>query len=131
MNWQIPLIFLVALTGIGIGIILSYIAPEELRTGKKYFLLLKNVLWLIIFVILAYDLIQNSEWFLLILSFVAFAGALVFESKYQTNFAYFIDFAILGAVYFSSTNLQLTVAALTFLYGFPAGTLLGIKYKTR
>ncbi len=57
---------LFSLTGFIFGIILSLIAPEELKPGKKYFLLIKRILFLLLFFTINFFFYQHNQYFYLI-----------------------------------------------------------------
>lgn len=105
------------------GIILAYIAKEELKIGKKYFILLQKViLTLIPSFFLFYLLKENIS--LLILSILMFS--ILINSYNQKIKTYYIYPVLALIFYFSSKNIDLfkIQAFLIFLYGFPTGSLL-------
>jgi len=113
----------VSFLGLILGIILAYIAKEELRPGKKYFILLqKIILTLIPSFFLFYLLKENIS--LLIISLLMFSILInSYSKKIKTHYIY----PILALIfYFSSKNIDLfkIQAFLIFLYGFPTGSLL-------
>ena len=109
-----------ALTGFPVGIALSYIAAEELLDGKKYFQYLRRALLLIISLFIIYSLYSTF------LALVPVFGAIfvilcLVDLKLQSKIAYFFHYlAFLGGYFLIEEKILL--AALIFLYGFPAGT---------
>lgn len=110
--------------GLIIGIILAYIAPEELKAGKKYFILLQNILLALILFLLLFFYKFNSRWSLVI-SLVLFLSLYFYLNKNQK--IKYIDYAFLGIVFYLSSkniNLFLLESSLIFIYGLPTGSLL-------
>lgn len=123
INYTLTLI--VSFLGLILGIILAYIAKEELRPGKKYFILLqKVVLTLILSFFFYFFLFFKKNYFLLVLSLLVFFILIYFFiEKVKTYYIY----PILALIFFfSSKNIDLfkIEAFLIFLYGFPTGSLL-------
>jgi len=120
---------LISFFGLGVGIALAFIAPEEMKDGKKYFIHLQNVLLtLMFFAVLAFD---NISIFLISLFSVIFF-IFVYYLNRDSSIRY-LDYAALGVLFFfSSSNLSLFLlnSALIFLYGMPSGSL-QIKVKKR
>jgi len=120
------LILLFSLTGIIFGLILALIAPEELKAGKKYFLLSKRIIFVLIFFLVNYYLYLAKNYYVLIpftiLAIILFVLELTSQKKIYELFNYFI-FTI--PYFFSTENtFHLLLAVLIFGYGFPLGTLL-------
>lgn len=123
---------IIAFLGLGAGIALAYIAPEELKDGKKYFILLQNFLLALILFFLLYfyrfNIILNIAFSLALLLLLFF----YLNTKTSQKIRY-IDYVFLGIVFYLSaknTNLFLLQSALMFIYSLPAGSLLfNIKKK--
>ncbi|MEW5896910.1 MAG: hypothetical protein AB1668_04415 [Nanoarchaeota archaeon] len=78
------LVFLLSFGGTFFGVALSRIAPEEIAPGKKYFLLLKRILFMLIFVVVIFFAFKDKSYYMLSF-FALFSGALfVFEWKYSS-----------------------------------------------
>ncbi len=114
-----------SLAGILCGVALSYIAPEELAVGKKYFTWLKRVLWIILLGITGYSFISNYT--LLTIGTVLFVGLLVLDFIKENKYFYALNYILLIATYFLLSSNQLLFASIMFLYGFPVGTLLRME----
>lgn len=120
---------LFSLTGLLVGIALSFIAPEELTSGKKYFILLKQSLFVIISGIIIFSFLQSRQFYLPLL-FTLSAAALFFfdlklkKKKYRRYYS--LHYFLFLLPYFLNHNLsfRLILVSLIFLYGFPLGTLL-------
>ena len=125
------LVLLFSLTGIIFGLILAFIAPEELKIGKKYFLLLKRIIFVLIFFLINYYLYLAENYYLLIpftiLAVVLFIIGFVQKKPIYELFNY-LNFVV---PYFFVTDNQfkLLLATLIFLYGLPTGTLLRKTFK--
>lgn len=137
MNWLAEiLVLLLSLSGLLFGLALAYIAPEELKAGKKYFLWLKRILFIVIAVVIADQLASPFPkkiilWIILIIfllaSVILFILNLIKKKHFQETFSreifnyilFFIPYFFMG-----STEGKLLIASLIFLYGLPAGTLL-------
>ena len=115
--------------GLLAGIILVKMAPEEQKPGKKYFILIKKMIFFLIiaFLLAYYKLNFIFSLFLLLSLFVLM---LTEKMKLEKSaLAYFF----LGIVFFISskmTGLFIIESVLVFLYGIPAASLIfNIKKK--
>ncbi len=127
------LVLLISLAGIIFGLVLSYLAPEEFSSGKRYFLFLKRVLLGIILIFVNYTFLTSSNYLIMSIFTVFMVGLFVLEmnwfkislAKSQqiveiSNYLIFIFFYF----FLAEQQSQLVLASLIFLYGLPAGTLL-------
>ncbi len=119
----LPLLF--GLTGIIGGIALSFIAPEELKAGWKYFKIAKFTLFIILAGLIGYSFwtaqnILGGEIFL-ILAIIFFIINLTFKYKWMEIINYIL---FTTPYFFLPSPSQLLIASMLFLYGLPAGTLL-------
>ena len=108
--------------GLILGIILAYIAKEELRPGKKYLILLQKLTLTLIMIFMFYQLKLNI-YLLIISSWISALVIYLFIERIKTNYIY----PVLALIfYLSSRNIVLLKiqAFLIFLYGFPTGSLL-------
>lgn len=112
-------VLLICFLGILIGVLISYFAREELKDGKKYFILSKNALFALTIFFLIYFL--NIE--LVFNLFISLTlAAILFKFKIKESIVY----VLMGLIfYFSSLNEVLFKinASLIFLYGIFAGSL--------
>jgi hypothetical protein len=123
-------ILLISLLGFLFGIILSLIAPEELKPGKKYFFLLKHTLFLIILVNIIYFFIKQQEYLALIILTIIYLTFIIIQFKPRNNYWEIPNYLIFLVPYFllnQNPTFQLLQTTLIFLYGFPAGTILRFK----
>ena len=114
------LVLLISFFGLFIGMILAFIAEEEIRPGEKYLNLFKNIILILI------------VFFLLNAYFNVYIGLLgllaIFLNRIDTKFIY----PVLGIVFYLSSkfvNLFLIESSLIFLYGFCAGSLLSKELR--
>ncbi len=124
------LISLVVYSGLLFGIILSLMAKEELKSGKKYFILVHNILLaFILFFILEYI---NANPFVILLLPLVFV---IFLFKYTLTYSKsHVLYPILGGLFYivsSNTNQFLLMSTLIFFYGVVVGTLQFDMKKTK
>lgn len=131
-NVIIPLLSLSGLLG---GMLLSYLAREELAAGKKYFVMSYRILFVLLSLIVAY-FISSSSFFSSSSSSLSFSIAIIFlflaiillildlKKSYRALFLFQYLFFLTG--YFVAEK-QIIIAVILFLYGLPVGTLLQIK----
>ena len=116
------LISLISFLGLLVGIILAFTAKEELKPGKKYFMLMQKITLLMILIFLLNFF--NINLYLRITIYVLFILLMAINIKSQ------IIYPVLGIVFFiSSKNSELFIinSILIFLYGFPTGSLFAKK----
>jgi len=118
-------------SGLFIGLILAFIAKEEIKPGRKYFVFLKKMVLSLVIVFL---FVLHKLDYIIVLP--ALAIVLVYFYKVRVNKGFnedFLIYLILGAIFYSSyknTNLFVIESSLMFLYGFPTGTLL-VDFKSK
>ena len=108
--------YILAFVGILIGLLLAYMARDELKSGKKYFILFYRILLFILIIYLLY--LSEINWWLLGIA-AGFLFSLLFSELYF----------FLGLAVFSSLNIY--ISFITFLIGLPYGTLLYTKKKVK
>jgi len=117
LNYALTL--LVSFLGLYCGMALAFIAPEELKQGRKYFVLFTRIIFVAILSLLLLSF--GIHWlFALILAIGYFA--LDYNCRIDERYIY----ALMAVVFIlSAANATLLVfeASLIFFYGFPAGTL--------
>ena len=120
---------LIAYLGLLVGIILIRIAPEEQKPGKRYFILLKKILFFILFIPILYYYKINIIFSLALLSF---AAALMLGNRLKLNKSYLIYFLLGIFFYLGSRFIDLFVmeSVLIFLYVISDASLaLSLKKK--
>tara|TARA_Y100000310_G_scaffold209958_1_gene210570 strand:- start:865 stop:1329 length:465 start_codon:yes stop_codon:yes gene_type:complete len=115
----------VAYFGIVGGLILGKIAEEELKEGKKYFVLLQNVL-----VALALTFMLMFNKLNIIVSSVIGAGVFLFliylKKRYEKLYIPKIAYVLFGIMFYFSSKMKslfILESILIFLYGLPTGSL--------
>tara|TARA_Y100000310_G_scaffold92935_1_gene90521 strand:- start:1486 stop:1947 length:462 start_codon:yes stop_codon:yes gene_type:complete len=114
----------VAYLGIVGGLILGKIAEEELKEGKRYFVLLQNVLFTLA---LTFMLVFNK--LNIIVSSVIGAGVflcLIYFRKRYEKYVSKIAYDLFGVMFYFSSKIEslfIIESILIFLYGLPTGSL--------
>lgn len=114
-----------SLSGLLIGFVLAFLAPEERLMGKKHFLAVKSLFFVAVASVLIIPLAQQlaQPWVLLL--FIPAAVLFFFTSFRQQPIAECGAYLLFSAsLIFIAGNFQLVAASLLFLYGLPTGTLL-------
>ena len=120
------LIILASFAGIGFGYALTYIAPEEIGPGRKYFLLLERILLGACTLPILYFLVIHENYVLGLLALLI-VGGLFFLPLYSRVSLFCLLYAVVIALLGLDIQTQIVQASLVFLYGLPAGTLLRKK----
>ena len=114
---------LIALLGFFVGMFLAKMVPEELKSGLEYFVILKKMLLLAIFVLFV-NIIEFSFLLkILIYTLIVLLFAMIDLMPFQLYML--LTFLLLLAAPVTS-NFFIQVS-LVFLYGLPAGTLYSIE----
>lgn len=118
--------FLASLTaylGLLVGIILIRMAPEEQKPGKRYFILLKKILF---FAILALPLYYFKINIIFSLGWLSFVAGLMLINRLKLSKSYLIYFLFGILFYLGSRFIDLFVmeSVLIFLYGIPNASLM-------
>jgi hypothetical protein len=127
MNFILEILMLLfACTGIIFGVILAMIAPEELKLGKKYFLLIKKVLFVILFFFINYLLYIGETYTLMVIFSILAIILFVIELTIWKKVYEIANYIIFLIPYFfvGDQNSKLILAVLIFIYGLPTGTLI-------
>ena len=103
---------LISFIGLLIGILLAKLSPEEIKPGRKYFILLEKIVLIAIIITLIY----YSEISLLGIFIGAFIGYF-FRKEY-----FYLGLALMISL--KHVNFNFLLASLIFIYGLPYGTLL-------
>ena len=114
---------IIAYLGLLVGIILIKLAPEEQKSGKKYFILIKKIIFLLVLVFYLFFYRFNPT---LSVIFLAITFILMINKKLKlekTSLTYFF----FGIVFYASSKLPdlfVMESVLIFLYGIPAASLI-------
>lgn len=109
-------LLLIVFLGVFIGLLISYMAKEELKPGAKYFNILKHAVFLAILVVF---FVKNPS-IMFVLVIAAIIIAFSFSKHWETLYYY-----ALGIIFFLSWKYNgfSLLAPLMFLYGLPLGSL--------
>ncbi len=121
LNYLLALI--ISFSGIFVGMLLGYIAKEELKPGKKYFIWIQNIILIFAAIFVLYSFHLNII-LSIIIGLVMTLGILYFKPKAVIGY---ILLAVLIFISLGNTNLFIITSSLTFLYGFPTGSLILTK----
>ena len=117
---------ILSLSGLLAGVLLSYIAREELSAGKKYFIISYRAIFVLLSAFISIFITYLLPLYALLV-FLLFAILLiVLDLKKHYASLFYIHYPFFLAGYFASGQ-QLIIAAILFLYGLPVGTLLLMK----
>ena len=114
---------IIAYLGLLLGVILIKLAPEEQTPGKKYFVLLKKILFILILASFLFFYKINF-----ILSIMILIIVLIISKKTNLSKSHLIYF-ILGIIFYFSYfskifDLFIIESILIFLYGIPTASLI-------
>tara|TARA_Y100000310_G_C20271301_1_gene618156 strand:- start:88 stop:468 length:381 start_codon:yes stop_codon:yes gene_type:complete len=115
-----------SLTGIFFGYLLTRIAPEELKSGRKYFVLIKRILFILISVFVSFYFIQYVSLLVTLIFVVLFILVFVLQLKIKKTWTELFPFVIFlsSVIFYSEQNFYLVLSSLMFIYGLPVGSLL-------
>ena len=118
---------IIAFLGLPFGLFLSFLSPEEMKPGKRYFELIQNLLLVfILFFIFDYYLLPLM--ISIIITITVFLGVFYWKNKYKSIIIYLILAVFLYLSYKDPTLFALE-SSLIFMYGFPTGSLIKCKKK--
>ena len=122
-------VLIVSFSGVFAGHILALLAKEELKQGKRWFMLLEKIIFILI--LLVFSLYVFS-----VRKFILLAGVLAFLIYFRlsrTKIKQSLVYLGLGALLFllSDSPVFTVEAALIFLYGLPLGSLLTYELRRK
>ena len=112
-----------AFSGLFVGMLLGYITKEELKPGKKYFIWMQNIILILAAIFVLYSFQFHIILFILI-GLILTLALIYFKPKAIIGY---IILAVLILLIIEDTNFFLLTSSLTFLYGFPTGSLILTK----
>jgi len=119
MDLTYLLVLLVCFLGVFIGLLIAFLAKEELKDGKKYFIISKNIIFTLTIFLLLYFLKLH---FLSILLVCLILLLVLFKVKIKE----WILYSIIGIIFYISSlnsNLFTLNASLIFIYSIFMGSL--------
>jgi hypothetical protein len=119
------IILFVSYLGLLLGVIISHFSKEEIKEGKKYFKILKSVIF---FVILSLFFVYlKLPYFISIPASVLIALFLFYwERKIEKINAELLYYSFFSVVIYETMNVSPLYAVLIFIYGIPSASL---KYE--
>ena len=121
------LIPIIAFLGLPFGLFLSFISPEEMKPGKKYFELIQNLL-LVFILFFVFDYYSISLIISLIITILVFLGVFYWQNKHKSIIIYLI-LAVFLYLSYKDISLFVLESSLIFMYGVPTGSLIKCKKK--
>ena len=118
---------IIAFLGFPLGLFLSFVSPEEMKPGKKYFELIQNLL-LVFILFFVFDYYTLPLIISIILTVTVFLGVFYWQNKHKSIIIYLI-LAVLLYLSSKDTSLFALETSLIFMYGIPAGSLLKSRKK--
>ena len=109
------LIALIAFCGLLVGYLLTFMAKEEIKPGRKYFSILERAVLIALVIVLL-----SQAWATKLFFIPLIIGTLV---GYFLRFRYFYLGLALAASVTLSTDFFILVASLVFLHGLPYGSM--------
>jgi len=121
--------FIISLTGLFAGMLLAWLVPEELESGKKFFRWAQVVLIFLLFV--AGTFFWRAGVLTLLLSFLLALVFIVVVMRKNMEWLSLAVYALFAIPYFQNpvNDFRLILSSLLFLYGLPTGTLLWQEWK--
>ena len=117
------IIAVITAAGLILGKVLAKIAKEEIKPGKKYLLIMQKALFCAVILLLMYINRTNVHYI--------WAGAVIIFAylRFFKKINHLLMSTILAVAFFlaSKTDYFLIISAMTFLYNFPAGSLIKNK----
>lgn len=116
---------LLALLGIPVGLLLGYVAIEELDAGKKFFLVMKKFLFVFLSLISLYYLYLFTLALAIFLFIVVTLFFILEIKRYRLYLEFIVYIIFLTPLFLLPNQLYiLLTTTLLFLYGFPIGSIL-------
>lgn len=112
---------LVCFSGLIVGVFLAYIAPEELKGGKKYLLIIRNITLSFMIAVSYYFVNKIAALVILIVSFILF-------SRIKTSEKIIYALTAILLIISQDKPIFLIEASLILFYGFVIGTLFTMPY---
>ncbi len=112
---------LIALGGLLIGVLLSYLASDEV-VQRKYFVVVKYVLMVLLFLMVSYFLPYPVLLVFVVSALILFVLSIKINHPLLEIAVYIV--VIVPYFLYLDPMARLVTASVLFVYGFPAGTLL-------
>lgn len=118
------------------GMLLAFLTEEELKPGRKYFIILQHICFISIFAGLFYyffvnklvpELITIAVLFIIIISTCYYSAVKLKKSKRKPIIISYIIYSVFAVGFYLSSKIigmHIIISSLIFIYGLPAGTKL-------
>ncbi len=120
---------IIAFLGIPTGMLLGYIAKEEIVLGKKYLQYCKYILSLCLIVFVEWYLVQYQQWSLLSISILIWILLLILSRKWKWQIIEIPFYLLFTSFFFLLPEQSTLIASLIFLYGLPVGSLVWQEHE--
>jgi len=118
----------IGLSGILFGLILTYIAPEELQAGKKYFLFLRGIFYVLFAIITGYFIWPVMTLLGILVQLILLSGLVLRWKTSALKYEPLIYVTFIACFWLVGIEIYYPIAAtLIFLYGLTIGTLIKTK----
>lgn len=111
LNYFITLF--VIFLGLPVGYLISYLAKEELKSGKKYFILFKSIVFALILMSF-FSYINLSFYIVIPLTFLIFVGIFFWLKKYNTIYNEIFFSCILAIIFAESFSSIISILIFSF-----------------
>ena len=111
------MVLVIAFLGVFAGAILALIAPEELKSGRKYWIFTKYLLVLLMIIAIFYYSVLYSN----IITAILLGGAIVLLKLAHKEYLGFVFVIYFGSI--TSREFLFIAGSLVFIYGLLIGTL--------
>jgi len=122
LEYLIPLI---VFSGLILGVILAKVSPEEMKSGERYFKILKKITLTILIISLIFLAIPLFLELILGLV-VGYIAALLLKRVY-----FFLGLALFLSFLTSIPDLILLFSSIVFIFGLPTGSLIASEVKKK
>lgn len=117
---------IISFFGLLMGVMLVKMAPEEKKPLEKYFVLLRKILLLMVFLFILFYYLNDYMNVLILIAYSVFLLFIEYGIKDLSKKS-IVTYTILGILFFLSSknqNLFTIASSLIFLYGLPTASLL-------
>jgi hypothetical protein len=120
----------IVVLGIFLGVLLGYIAKEELRPGRKYLALMQAAILLLMVVFAVYYRLMQHIPVMLLFILLVWLEAKKITKEPNPGF-YYVLYMIFAFTFFEASKSCTFIVfdSLIFLFGLPAGSLMFMKKK--
>jgi len=120
-------------TGFIFGIILSLIAPEEIKAGEKYFFFIQKTIFILIFLTVNLYLYLSQQHIIAIVYSIISIFIFLLYTRIYSDLLEIPTYLLFITSYFLNPNplFHLLITSFIFLYGLPTGTIVRTKLRKK